>query len=598
MRLVLLLIAASVLLVPPLRAAESPLARASSAFVRAHADSPVKFEPWGEAAFARARAENKPLYVLVGAFTQELARAMREQSFAREENAAVLNDGFVCVVVDRDERPDLAAFLQNYVGIVKQMQGWPLNVWLTPELKPFEGATYLPPSDEWGKEGFPNAVRRFSTAWQTDPEAQRAKADEAVAVLAASGPAPGAVEARAVAALVAENLDGWMAVFDATQGGFGDPPRRLEPELMRFLVASERAEARDAALQTLKAMVASPVRDPLDGGFFRSAGDTAWQQPNLQKTFSDQARIALALRAAGEASFEPAAAGALGYALSLGGPARGFSAAEDGTPEAVLPTFFWTVEQLRAALGGEASDAVVNALGCSEAGNVPAEAYLGLDGTGRNLPRLESAASVSAEALARLRAARTARGAPPRDSLATSGAHGLALAAFASSGEPAFRGAASQLAEYILSALILPDGRLRATPTTDTTALARDYALVAAGLLAHSQAGGGETARKAALALLTTAEGLFWDQASGRYLASEATLAPGVWVRLPAPAPDPADGFGAEAAMLHVLCTHGLGTPAQKAALVAAIAAELRDAPTIARGDQLLALQAYLATNP
>ena len=574
-------------------AGASPLAGAPSAYVRAHADSPVQWLTWGEAAWRQAQAQNKPIYVVVGTFTHELARAMREQSFAREENATLLNEGFVCVVVDRDERPDLAAFLQAYVGTVKQMQGWPLNVWLTPELKPFEGATYLPPSDEWGKEGFPNAVRRVLTAWQTDPEAQRAKADEALALLDA--PVQGAtppVDAKALRALITENLDGWMAAFDAEHGGFGDPPRRLEPELLRFLLQSDRPEARDAAVKTARSIVGSPLRDPLDGGFFRSAGDTAWQQPNLQKMLGDQARIALALGASGDKGIQPAATGALRYALSLGGAAVGFSAAEDGTPEAVLPRFFWTVGELREALGTAGSDTVLSALGCTEAGNVPAEAYLGLDSAGRNLPRLAPTDTVPDDALARLRAARAARGEPPRDSLATSAAHGLVLAALAGAEDAKLRERAAKLAEYIRSTLVLPDGRLRATPITSAGAPARDYALVAGGLLAHATAGGGDAARTTALALLAKADALFWDDAAGRYLASEPTLATGVWARVPAPAPDAAEAFGAETAMLHVLCTHGLGTDARRAALAAAIAADLRDAPSIARGDQLLALQA------
>lgn len=577
--------------------AASPLAESPSAFERAHASSPVRFERWGDAAFARAKAEQKPVYVVVGAFTQELARAMREQSFAREENAALLNESFICVVVDRDERPDLAAFLQAYVNVVKQMQGWPLNVWLTPELKPFDGASYLPPSDEWGKEGFPNAVRRVVSAWQSDPEAQRAKADEALATLSAFAPAaPPAIDGSALTALVDEARAGWMAVYDAATGGFGDPPRRLEPELFRFLLATDDTAAREAARVTLNAILASPVRDPLDGGFFRSASDPAWQQPTFQKTLADQARMALALRAVSDPRFHAAAGAALGHAVTLGTPGQGLAGADDGTPESILPSFFWTLEQLRSALGGDATADVIAALGCTEAGNVPADAYIGVDTAGKNLPRL-SGEPVAGAVLTRLREARAERPAPLRDGPAPAGALGLVLQALAQSDDPASRAAADELVGFIRTRLLTGEGWLRATPSSEVPAPARDHALVSGGLLALADATKGAAARTLALDLVAKADALYWDSVSGRYLASDAAPLTGVWLRVAAPAPEASEAFGAETAMLHLLSTHAIGTPEHRARLAATIAADLRDSPTLARGDQVLALQAYLAAN-
>jgi len=579
----------------------SPLAEAPSAYVRAHADSPVQFLPWGEAAFVRARAEQKPIYVVVGSFTQELARAMREQSFAREESAAMLNESFIPVVVDRDEHPDLAAFLQAYVGTVKQMQGWPLNLWLTPDLKPFEGASYLPPSDEWGKEGFPNALRRVLNAWQTDPDAQRAKADEALAQLAAAMPTepPPSVDAAAVHTLLTEATAAWMATYDATNGGFGEPPRRLEAELLRFLLQTDEA-GRSAALTTLRAIATSPLRDPIDGGFFRSAGDTAWRQPSLQKTLGDQARIALTYLDAANADRAPAladaAAGALGYALSLGSAQHGFVAAEDGTPESIVPAFFWSAADMRAALGGIEAARVLDRLGITEAGNLAPDAYLGLDSAGKNLPRFATAGSDATlvAALGTLRTVRAKRTLPLRDSLATSGAHGLLLAALTQHDDARSRAAAGQLSAFVREKLILADGRLRSAPGFATAAAPRDYALVIDGLLTFAAQTKDEPARAAALALLARVDALFWDAAAGRYLGCALPLSPGVSARIVAPASEAGDAASAETAMLLALVTHRVGEPGKPATLAAAIAADIRESANPARGDQLLALHAFV----
>jgi len=577
----------------------SPLADAPSAYVRAHVGSPVQFLPWGEAAWARAKAEQKPLYLVVGSFTQELARAMREQSFAREENAAMLNESFIPVVVDRDEHPDLAAFLQAYVGTVKQMQGWPLNLWLTPELKPFEGASYLPPSDEWGKEGFPNALKRVLNAWQTDPEAQRAKADEALAALEAAVPTepPAAVDAVAVKTLLDEATAAWMGTYDAAHGGFGEPPRRLEPELLRFLMRRADAASREAALATLRAVVASPVRDPLDGGFFRSTGDLAWRQPTLQKLLADQARAALACL---DADLREPAAHALAYARALGAPSAGYSAAEDGTAEAVVPSFLWTTAEARAALGDADVAAVLEELSMTDAGNLPPDAYLGIDSAGKNLPRwtVASPDAAALAAAAKLRAARAQRPAAARDGLASSGAHGLLLAALARAGDKAALAEAAGLATFVRTRLIGADGTLRAGPAFATSAGPRDYALVADGLLTFASAAKDAAARDAALALLAKVDARFWSAAAGRYLSAPESPAPGIGVRVPALAPDAGELPSAESAMLLVLAQHRVGEPAHLGALAAVIAAEMREAATPARGDQLLALQVWVATLP
>ena len=192
----------------------------------------------GRRGIARAREEQKPLFVAIGTFTSELSRAMARQTFSNAETAAFLNDAFVCVIVDAKEQPQLTALYQTYIQTAKQLRGLPLNIWLTPELKPIEGANYLPPTEEWGKEGFSTVAKRVAAGWKADPAVQRAKADEAATMVVDAQPTvrPEPANAGAIETLLGEAKEAWRARFDATNGGFGDPPKHPEAELMRCLL--------------------------------------------------------------------------------------------------------------------------------------------------------------------------------------------------------------------------------------------------------------------------------------------------------------------------------------------------------------------------
>src|SRR5580692_6515552 len=204
----------------------------ASAFLKGFLDSPVDWMPWGDAAFARAKSEQRPVFLFIGSFTSELAGAMRRQTFANAKTADWLNKEFVCVIVDRDERPDVAALYAAYVVSLKQMSGWPLNVWLTPEFQPYEGATYLSPSEDWGAPGFLKLANQAQTAWATNPAGCRKRASESVAQLAppANSSTPALWSLDKTRARLAASAAAWLATFDAQQGGFGDAPRSPEPE--------------------------------------------------------------------------------------------------------------------------------------------------------------------------------------------------------------------------------------------------------------------------------------------------------------------------------------------------------------------------------
>lgn len=585
------------------------LAQSDSAFERAFADSPVRFLDWSKEVLDAAKAADKPIFLLVGEFTDQLARAMRDETFARPETADTLNTRFIPAIADRSLHPELAAFLETYVHSVKQMQGWPLNVWLTPEGKPFEGASYLPPADEWGKEGFPNVLQRVTAAWEADPGAQRARVeDELAAMLALPKPDSKPVDDASLQTTLSTELAGWIAQLDSEYGGFGEAPKRLQPELLRALLRAA-PEGRDAALKTLQAIVASPVRDPLDGGFFRGAHDPAWREPALQKRLIDQARMALALLDANQAApghFALAAQRALRFALTLEHPDGGYIGAIDGTADAAIPSYFWTTDEVREALGDDLADRAIRAFGFEADGNLGEDAYLGIDTKGKNLPRSAPLAEdweALSEAATKLREIRDSRVAPARDSLASAGAHGHLLSALTRAGaelnDADLAAGADRLAAFIAKHFVAADkGALRVAPSRDAAASPRDYALVVDGLLRHADARGDEAERALAYRLLADLRERYGNEDPARVAATSAPFAPGVWARIPVPAPGPDEGFSAETGLLSALDLLDAESAGWVVRLAEGVAGDIANASVPARGDQLLALQARIARAP
>ncbi len=565
-----------------------------SAFLRSFASSPVDWLPWGEAAFARARQEQKPVFLFVGSFTNELAGAMRRQSFANPKSAEWLNKYFVCVIVDRDERPDVAALYQAYISDVKQLGGWPLNVWLTPEFLPFEGASYLSPSEDWGAPGFLKLANQAESAWVADPAACRRRAAEAKAqIVADTGPAPKAWDAaKAKAQLVAADA-AWKAVYDAEHGGFGDAPRNPEPELIRFLL-TQAAGDRGEALASLRSLARSAVRDPLDGGFFRYANDASGRIPYPQKTLSDQARIALAFLAGAQGPDAPefgvCTRGALDYALArLARPDGTFSASVDATADDYAAYYSWTAAEIDAVLGPDAA-AFKAAHGVEAHGNVPQDDDPSGTYAGRNFLRDGARAAAPGPAEQRLLAARERRPAPLRDDRASAGAHGLLIDALARAGsqlgEPRYLDAARRIAHAVEDAFILKDGSVRRFAGSNLPAAPEDYAALALGFHDLAKATGDRRAGSQGGALLRRLDSLFYDPAGGRYFACDATGAAALFARPHAAGESPS----AECLAVVARAEHA-------PAIASALSLSLQEASAQAPGDQLLALGAY-AANP
>jgi len=564
----------------------------SSAFLRSFADSPVDWMPWGEAAIARAKAEQRPVFLFVGSFTSELSGAMRRQTFANAKSAEWLNKQFVCVIVDRDERPDVAALYQAYVNDMKQVSGWPLNVWLTPEFQPFEGATYLSPSEDWGAPGFLKLANQVDAAWVASPAACRKRASEAVAQMAqAPQSAPPAWSLEKTRARLAASAVAWRATFDPATGGFGDVPKAPEPELIRFML-TQSPQDRDAALATLRALATSAVRDPLDGGFFRHSADAGWRIPYQQKTLADQARIALAFldgaKGADAKSFGQCARGALDFALSRLSLRDGtFASAEDATGDDLVGYYSWTEAEIDAALGAD-SQAFKLAHGVLPGGNVPASDDPSAQYARKNL--LRSVAEIDprqAAAAARLLAVRDRRPIPPRDGRATAGAHGLILSALSRAGselaEPRYLEAARRtLAAARTGFMVTPGGGLRRLAGSTLPAAADDYAALALGCRDFARAAKDSDAAALAALFLGQLDARFYDPAGGVYLGGPKPPGPGLFMRPPAPDDPPSAGPLAL-----------LGGAPHSAAVAAALSSSLDETSAQAPGDQLLALASY-----
>jgi uncharacterized protein YyaL (SSP411 family) len=316
-----------------------------SPYLLQHAANPVDWYPWGDEAFARARGEDKPIFLSIGYSTCHWCHVMEHESFENEEIARLLNRDFVSIKVDREERPDVDRVYMSFVQATTGAGGWPMTVFLTPELKPFYGGTYFPPASRWGRPGFADLLAELARVWKED----RARVDQAAAELferlkTVTGSNGGALAESTVAGPDALDaaLDHYRQAFDTRHGGFGQAPKFPRPsELLLLLREKARrgsGAAAEAALlmatETLRAMALGGMRDHVGGGFHRYSVDAEWRVPHFEKMLYDQAQLALAYleaaQATGDEFYATVAQDTIDYVLrDLRDPAGGFYSAED-----------------------------------------------------------------------------------------------------------------------------------------------------------------------------------------------------------------------------------------------------------------------------
>ncbi len=365
------------------------LAAEKSPYLLQHAANPVAWLPWGEAAFARARAEQKPIFLSIGYSTCHWCHVMAHESFEHPGIAALLNANFIPIKVDREERPDVDRVYMTYVQALTGHGGWPLSAWLTPDLKPFFGGTYYPPEDRPGRPGLPSLLRKIAQGWDQEREKLVAEADRVLAMLRGNdageeaAPVPAASGAglfEAASAAFELCFQQLYENFDPARGDFAGAPKFPRPSNLNFLfrvatlqgVESDLGrEALRMATATLTAMARGGIHDHVGGGFHRYAVDEDWFVPHFEKMLYDQAQIAVnyldARLATGDGRFGWLARGIFDYVLrDLAHPEGGFYSAEDAdsaTPEASPSDqkpghaegafYVWTRAELEAALGRE-----------------------------------------------------------------------------------------------------------------------------------------------------------------------------------------------------------------------------------------------------
>jgi uncharacterized protein YyaL (SSP411 family) len=458
------------------------LAHETSPYLLQHRDNPVDWHPWGPEALARARELDRPLLVSIGYSACHWCHVMERESFEDPAVAAIMNDNFVCVKVDREERPDIDAIAMEAVQLMTGHGGWPLNVFLTPDQVPFYGGTYFPPEPRHGMAAWPGVLEAVARAWTE----QRDEIVEQGARMAERLGRTAALRAAEDVVLGTEPLDDGVrnlrAAFDGVNGGFGGAPKFPPSGALLLLWAqaarggSWASKAGDMAGATLRAMAAGGMYDQIGGGFARYAVDATWTVPHFEKMLYDNALLARAYLhgwlMTGEPAFRRVCEETLDFvARELRGEEGGFLSALDADSEGVEGKFYvWTLEELRGVLAAEDADAAVAWLGVTAEGNfVDPHHQTGshpplnvLTGRGAEPPAEQRARIRSA-----LMAARADRVRPGLDDKRLAAWNGLAIHAFAEAGAVLGRSdllaIAVDGAEFVMGSMRDPDGRLLRT---------------------------------------------------------------------------------------------------------------------------------------
>ncbi len=520
------------------------LAHESSPYLLQHAANPVDWYPWGEEAFGRALAEDKPILLSVGYSTCHWCHVMAHESFEDERVAAYMNAHFVNVKLDREERPDVDAVYMAAVQAMTSAGGWPMTVFLMPDGRPFYAGTYFPPTDRQGMPGFARVLQSVAAAWAERRDDLRQNADALTEhVQAISAPRGSAQDLPPD--LATRGLEGLHRLYDPVHGGFGSAPKFPAPTLLAYLLT--QPEGREMALSTLRFMARGGLHDQLGGGFHRYSVDARWLVPHFEKMLYDNAQLTRAYlwawQVSGDGAFLAVARDTLAYLeREMRAPEGGFYSAQDADQEGIEGQFFvWTPGEFRDLLGDDAALAARH-WGVTDAGNFmdPHHPEFGRRSV---LSVVEDEAGLAAhfdlpveEVRARLERARAvlfeAREARPRpgldDKVLTSW-NGLALMAFAEAarltGDAHLLEVARQNADFIRARLQDGQGGLLHVfggGQARVAGLLEDQAIYALGLIELYRAGGDLTHLHWARDLWAVSRRGYFDEASGVFLSTGA----------------------------------------------------------------------------
>ncbi|AMV37498.1 thioredoxin domain-containing protein [Planctomyces sp. SH-PL62] len=482
------------------------LAGETSPYLLQHARNPVEWHPWGPEALALARSEGRPIFLSIGYSACHWCHVMERESFENPDIARIMNAHFVNIKVDREERPDLDQIYMNAVQAMTGQGGWPMSVFLTPDLEPFYGGTYFPPTDSRGMAGFPRVLLSVHRAWTERRDEIRQSAAEMTEHLrnAADVGRKGGSSSPPSTILLDRAAKALLRSFDAEHGGFGQAPKFPHPMglrvLLRHFARTGDAAALQAATFTLDKMARGGIYDHLGGGFARYSTDERWLVPHFEKMLYDNALLASAYVEAFQATRKPAfartARETLGYVLDrMTDPDGPFYSTEDADSEGEEGKFYvWSLAQVLEILGQEKGRTFALVYDVSSMGNWDRKAIINLPrpveeaarALGRDLDELEIEL---AESRATLLAARDRRVPPAKDTKVLVSWNGLAIAALAQAGralaEPRFLEAAERASGFLLDRLRTADGRLLHTykdGVAKLDAYLDDYACLIDGL--------------------------------------------------------------------------------------------------------------------
>ena len=566
----------------PVQPFANRLAREKSPYLLQHQNNPVDWYPWGEEAFEKARKENKPIFLSIGYSTCHWCHVMAHECFENPEIAKRMNAHFINIKVDREERPDVDRVYMTYIQATTGRGGWPMSVFLTPDLKPFMGGTYFPPSDKQGRPGFPTLLQRLAEGWAKDRNNILAHSQTVTEQLRQFSEATTPQEKLATEEALTHCLDGLAQDFDADLGGFGNAPKFPRPAALNFLLrrtarrepkkgaepaAGDYKAARGMSLWTLQKMAMGGIHDHLGGGFHRYSVDKFWHVPHFEKMLYDQAQLACtyldAYQVSHASAFAETARAILDYVRrDLTDPEGGFYSAQDadsllahGKPEHAEGAFYvWTAAEIDAALGGDTDQSALfkRVYGVESSGNAPQGSDPQGELAGKNvlIQRLsiKEAAQIFgktpeqtelslAESRRALFAAREGRPKPHLDDKIITAWNGLMISAFARAsqvlGVGDYRDAAQRSARFIRKNLWKNGVLLRSyrQGAGGVAGFPDDYAALIQGLLDLYEADFDVSWLEWALELQEKQDALFADGDRGGYFSTAAD-SPGILFRI------------------------------------------------------------------
>ena len=516
-----------------------------SPYLLQHATNPIDWYPWGEAAFDKARRDNKPIFLSIGYSTCHWCHVMERESFADPEVAKLMSAYFVAVKVDREERPDIDSVYMQVCQHTSRSCGWPLNVILTPDRKPFFVSTYMPKQERFGRPGMLTLLPRLHRIWTERRGEVENLADQVVAALQAA-PEAHAASTQVDQSTLQLTYQQLATLYDAKNGGIGPAPKFPKPLMLGYLLRYWKRTGDPNALEiverTLQAIRRGGIYDHIGFGFHRYATDEVWLLPHFEKMLYNQALLLMvyaeAYQATESALYAQTAHEIAGYVLrDMTSPEGGFYSAEDADSEGEEGIFYlWTTAEVEQILGAAEAALFNEVYGLKPEGNFTPERG---EAAQQNIPHLTADLAATAKRLQlpeadlrqrleasrkRLFAVRKTRIHPFKDDKILTDWNGLMIAAFAKAGQaletPAYIDTAKKAADFLLRELRHADGRLHKRyrqGQAGLTAHVNDYAYVIWGLLNLYEATFEASYLQAAIGLQRLMLNAFWDEQHGGF---------------------------------------------------------------------------------